>query len=101
MAAGLNVIPIYGINNTYCQQLSQAMRNLKVGQNSFNMTLDIIIRAVEAPGGSVNDLADIMGISPTQAQVVHAETTSFGGQINSANLTAAWDQLNTILGISV
>ena len=101
MAAGLNVIPLEKINNVYCQQLSQALRNLKTGRNAFNMSLAIVVRAVEAPGGSHTDLSDIMGISNSQAQVVYAELAAFGGQLNGASLINAWDQLNAILGISV
>jgi hypothetical protein len=101
MATGLNVIPIGAINNVYAQQYSQALRNLQVGRNAYFTALDMITRAVQAPGGSATDLATLMGISAAQAQLLHDESASFGLRLNDPGLAAAWDQLNAIMGIIV
>jgi hypothetical protein len=99
VAAGLNVIPIGSVQNTYAQQYAQALRNLQVGRNAYVAALDVITRAVQAPGGSAVDLATLFGISQAQAQILHDESASFGLQLDDPTLTAAWDQLNAIMGI--
>jgi hypothetical protein len=99
MAAGLNVIPIGGVNNTQAQQYAQALRNLEVGRGSFLASVNVIVQAVEAAGGSNTDLAEIFGITAAQADVLYAQSTSFKGALVS--IEAAWNQINAIMGIMV
>jgi len=101
MAAGLNVIPVSTVQNALSQQFAQALRNLQVGRNAFKSSLSIIVRAMQASGGSASDLGSLYGLTSAQAQVLHDEATSFGLKLNDAALVAAWDQINAIMGISV
>lgn len=103
MAAGLNVIPLSTVANPMTQQFVQALRNLQVGRNAYTSSLAIIVRAVEATGGSAQDLATLFGpgISAAQAQIIHDEASSFGLKLSDATLVAAWNQINAIMGISV
>ena len=101
MASGLNVIPIGAIQNTYAQQYAQALRNLQVGRNAYFSALDTIVRAVEAEGGSAADLAALFGLSEAQASILYNESASFGGLLGAPGLTAAWDQLNALMGIII
>jgi hypothetical protein len=101
MAAGLNVIPIGGVSNPQAQQYAQTLRNLQVGRQSYLAAVEMIIRAVEAPGGSNADLGAIYGITAEQAAVVYAQSTSFKGLLTDPALVAAWDQINATMGIVV
>jgi hypothetical protein len=101
MAAGLNVLPIGGINNPQAQQYSQALRNLEVGRGAFLASVSVIVQAMEAAGGSSADLAQVFGITAAQADVLYAQSTSFKGMLTEPGLVAAWDQINAIMGIMV
>lgn len=101
MAAGLNVIPMGNISNTYAQQYSQALRNLQVGRAQYLAATAVIAKAFEAVGGSATDLAAVFGTTAAQAQILHDESVSFRGQLTGAGLVAAWDQINAIMGIVV
>ena len=101
MASGLNVIPVGTIQNAYAQQYSQALRNLQVGRNAYFAALEVIERAVQAPGGSATDLATLFGLTAEQAQILHDESAAFGLRLDDPVLKAAWDQLNAIMGIIV
>jgi hypothetical protein len=101
MASGLNVIPIGGINNPQAQQYAQALRNLEVGRGGFLASVSVIVQAVEAPGGSTADLAQVFGITAAQADVLYAQSTAFKGFLTDPGLVAAWDQMNAIMGIMV
>jgi hypothetical protein len=101
MAAGLNVIPIGGVQNPQAQQYAQALRNLQVGRNGYLAAVATIVQAVEAPGGSTADLAAIYGITTAQADVLYAQSTSFKGHLEDPALVAAWDQINATMGIMV
>jgi hypothetical protein len=101
MAAGLNVIPIGGINNVQAQAFAQALRNLQVGRNAYLASVATIVQAVEAPGGSLTDLATLYGLTPEQADVLYSQATSFKGFLDAPGLVAAWDQINATMGIMV
>jgi hypothetical protein len=101
MAAGLNVIPLASTANAYAQQTAQALRNLQVGRQALASALAIMQRAVQASGGSAQDMGTLYGLSAAQAQVVHDEIGSFSAHLTDAALVAAWDQVNAVCGIAV
>ena len=99
MAQGLNVIPLSTIANVYAQKLVQDLRNLQVGRKGLKDTVAIIVRALEATGGNITDVATLFGITAAQAQVMNDEIRSFLGAADG--IGASWDQANAVFGISV
>lgn len=99
MAAGLNVVPLRSISNSYAQALSQQLQSLQTARTGFYLSVQVIVRAVEAQGGSVGDLATIFGVSSGQAQVLYNEATAFKGQLDT--IAPGWDQFNAITGTTL
>lgn len=101
MASKLNVLPLASIGNIHTQKFLQDLRNLQVGRHGLRMSIANLVEAVEGAGGGVADLAVLYGVSVDQAQVLYDEATAFRGKLEANEVSAAWDKVNRVMGISV